>query len=110
MGGYVARKRRQLVIMGPDKGGSPQALGSRTDVASKLANFNTAPDGGPAAATGTEFFYGPGMTIELPTTTDQIAQAIASISDEDIALPVLMKLCRQIGWRMMDIESGRMFG
>jgi hypothetical protein len=106
----VARKRRQLVIMGPDNGGSPQPLGLRKDVATKLSNFNTAPDGGPASGGGTEFLYGPGMVIELPTTTDQIAQAIASINDEDIALPVLMKLCKQLQWRMMDIESGRMFG
>jgi hypothetical protein len=106
----LARKRRQLVIMGPDKAGSPQPLGSRTDVAAKLSNFNTAPDGAPPGGGGTEFLYGPGMVVELPTTTDQIAQAIASINDEDIALPVLMKLCKQLSWRMMDIESGRMFG
>jgi hypothetical protein len=97
-------------MMGPDKGGSPQPLGSRKDVAAKLACFNTAPDGSPPSATGTEFLYGPGMVIEVPTTTDQVTQAIASINDEDIALPVLMKLCKMLQWRLMDIESGRTFG
>jgi hypothetical protein len=50
------------------------------------------------------------MVIEVPTTGDQVVQAIASISDEDIALPVLMKMAKQHQWRLMDIESGRMFG
>jgi hypothetical protein len=106
----VARKRRQLVIMGPDKAGSPQPLGSRKDFAAKLAAFNTAPDGSPPSTSGTEFLYGPGMVVEVPTSSDQITQAIASINDEDIALPVLMKMCKQLNWRMMDLESGRIFG
>jgi hypothetical protein len=106
----VARKRRQLVVMGAEKNGAALALGSRKDFAAVLSCFNTGPDGGVASTGGTEFLYGPGMVIEVPTTTDQVMQAIASINDEDLALPVLMKMCKKLGWRMMDIESGRMFG
>jgi hypothetical protein len=96
--------------MGAEKNGSPQPLGSRKELAAKLACFNTAGDGGPPSAGGTELLYGPGMVIEVPTTTDLVAQAIASISDEDIALPVLMKMCKQLQWKLMDIETGRTFG
>jgi hypothetical protein len=96
--------------MGAERKGASEPLGTRKQVLQTLAGFNTSPDGGPPSTGGTEFLYGPGMVIEVPTTTDQVTQAIASISDEDIALPVLMKLCKQLQWRMMDIESGRMFG
>jgi len=106
----VARKRRQLVIMGPEKAGSPQPLGSRRQVADALACFNTAPDGAQSSNSGTEFLYGPGMTVEIPTTSDNVNQAIASITDEEIALPVLMNMCKKLSWKLMDIESGRVFG
>ena len=96
--------------MGPDRAGSPLPLGTRKEVTAKLCCFNTGPDGAGPSSTGTEFLYGPGMVIEVPTTTDQVTQAIASISDEEIALPVLMKMCKTLQWRLMDIESGRMFG
>ena len=106
----MARKRRQLVLMGAERKGAAEPLGTRKELLQTLSCFNTGPDGGAPSTGGTEFLYGPGMVIEVPTTTDQVTQAIASISDEDIALPVLMKLCKQLQWRMMDIESGRMFG
>jgi hypothetical protein len=106
----VARKRRQLVIIGPEKGGSPAPLGSRGQVVECLSCFNTGPDGAVRENTGTEFLYGPGMTVEIPTTSDQVNQAIATISDDEIALPVLMKMCKAHAWKLMDIESGRVFG
>ncbi len=106
----MARKRRQLVIMGPERNGGPAPLGSRREFTQKLASFNTAPDGALPSNSGTEFLYGPGMTVEVPTSVDTITQAIASVSDEDIALPVLMKMCKQLQWKLMDIESGRVFG
>jgi hypothetical protein len=106
----VARKRRQLVLMGPEKAGAPVPLGSRRTLTETLAGFNTGPDGGVPSSSGTEFFYGPGMTVEIATSMEQISQAIVSISDDEIALPVLMKMCKQLSWKLMDIESGRVFG
>jgi hypothetical protein len=108
----VARKRRQLVLMGPDaRAGGSEPLGPREKVSELLARFNTAPDGSPPnGSAATEFLYGPGMVVELPTTMDVVSQAIATLADEDIAMPVLMRACRELRWRMMDIESGRMFG
>jgi len=105
----VARKRRQLVIMA-EQAGAPRPLGTRREVSAALACFNTAPDGALTSNSGTEFLYGPGMTIEIPTSTEQVNQAIANISDDEIALPVLMNMCKKLSWKLMDIESGRVFG
>ncbi len=104
----VARSRRQLALTCKPAGGS--TLGTRREVLDKLARFNTAPDGSPAGGGGTERIYGPGFTVELATSTDLIAQALLSLNDEDIAWPVLMRLCKELAWSMTDLESGRTFG
>ena len=85
-------------------------LGTRDDVVTLLAPFNTGPDGSPAASLGTLTMYGPGMTVLMPTTQKTITQLIANLTDEEIALPVLMRACKTLGWTMMDMESGRTFG
>jgi len=106
----VSRKRRQIVLLSPKDGGGMNALGTPAELRAKFANFNTGPDGGPNTSMGTEFFHGPGIAVELPSGQDVITQAIVSISDEDIAWPVLGRLCKSTGWKMMDMESGRVFG
>ncbi len=90
-------------------GESPPALGSARAVRELLAGFNTSGDGGPGRS-GTEVLHGPGMVVELPSGLETINQALATVYDEDIALPVLMKLCREQALTMVDIESGRTFG
>ncbi len=85
-------------------------LGTLSQLVATFADFNTGPDGGPDSAMGTEFFHGPGIAVEIPSGQDLITQAIVSISDEDIAWPVLGRLCKRTGWKMMDMESGRVFG
>ena len=108
----MARKR-QIVLMKKREGGSSAdltPLGSGDDVLRCLAPYNTAPDGSPAASLGTVTLYGPGMTVLMPTTQKSITQLIANLSDEEIALPVLMRACKALGWSMMDMESGRTFG
>ena len=42
--------------------------------------------------------------------SDEVAQVIITISDEDFAFPVLLKMCRMNKWRMMDPESGQSYG
>lgn len=106
----MARKKRQLVMMGPDRNGSAGALGARREVRETFARFNTAPDGSNKDSMGLERLHGPGMVVEIATSVDPVTQAVASINDEDIALPVLFKLCKTTGWRLMDMESGRIFG
>lgn len=85
-------------------------LGTLNQVRSTLADFNTSPDGGPTKSMGTDFLYGPGFTLEIATSADPVMQAIISVSDDDLALPCLMRLCKTKGWKLMDLESGRTFG
>lgn len=103
-------KRRQIVFMRPGDGGALTPLGSRKEVEDALARFNTARDGSEPKGMGTLMLYGPGMTVELPTSFDTVSQLMASVNDEDIAWPVLVRMCRDLQWQMMDVESGRVFG
>jgi hypothetical protein len=102
-------KRRQIVLSRRASGGELEPIGKPDEVAAMLAPFNTAPDGGPAGL-GALTLYGPGLTMTMPTTQPQITQLIANMNEEEIAMPVLMRLCRSLGWTMTDIESGRTFG
>lgn len=104
-------KKRQIVLTRrPSAKGEPaEPLGARREVLSSLARYNTAPDGG-RSATGTERLWGPGMVVELPLGEGDVPQAMVSVTDEEIALPVLMRACKALGWVMVDLESGRMFG
>jgi hypothetical protein len=108
----MARKR-QIVLMkkgGGSNGAEMPPLGSGDDVLKLLAPYNTAPDGSPGASLGTVTMYGPGMIVLMPTTQKTITQLIANLTDEEIALPVLMRACKALGWTMVDMESGRTFG
>ncbi|MFM9997223.1 MAG: hypothetical protein ACKVU4_15650 [Phycisphaerales bacterium] len=85
-------------------------LGSLDEVLQAFARCNTAPDGGPKKRGGSEVLYGPGMVVDVPTFGPDVTQAMVSVSDDDIAFPVLQRLCKATGWRMVDLESGRAFG
>lgn len=96
--------------MGAEKGGGgTSALGSQREVRDSLIRFNTGSDG-LAPKSGTEMLHGPGFVVEMATSVDPVTQLIASVNDEDIAWPVLLRLCRELRWRMMDIETGRVLG
>ena len=104
-------KKRQLVLMRSESGPAGLvSLGNAQAVREMLAPFNTAPDGGPRKSIGTELLHGPGMVVELPTTAPEIMQAMVTVTDDDIAWPVLSKLCKVLKWKMIDLESGQSFG
>lgn len=103
-------KRRQVVLTRKPSQGETRPLGSRREVGDTFARYNTSTDGGPARGAGTETLYGPGMLVELPTGSPTIVQAMVSMSDDELAMPVLMRLCKEQGWQMVDLESGRAFG
>jgi len=109
----MARKR-QIVLMKTRREGAEASemspLGSAAEVVAALSSYNTAPDGSAAGSLGTVTLYGPGMMVLMPTTQKVITQLIANLTDEEIALPVLMRACKALGWAMMDMESGRTFG
>lgn len=104
-------KSRQLALM---RAGTPPGetapIGTRGEICQALARFNTAPDGAPGKGMGTLRLYGPGMAIELPTSVDQINQALVSVNEDDIAWPVLLRICKELRWKMIDLETGRSFG
>lgn len=106
-------KKRQLILTrsrkGADASGELSPLGKPAEVIGLLAPFNTAPDGGPPGL-GTMTLWGPGMTVLMPTTQPVITQLIAHMTDEEIAMPVLMRMCKTLGWAMTDLETGRSFG
>ena len=105
-------KRRQIVLMKKRdaEAAEMQPLGSGEHVVGLLAPFNTAPDGAPGGSLGTVTLHGPGMIVLMPTTQKTITQLIANLTDEEIAMPVLMRACKALGWMMVDMETGRTFG
>lgn len=84
-------------------------LGSHADIVETLRVFNTAPDGDPH---NRSVLYGPGITVQLPMLgpDDPVNQLLVSLTDDEIAWPVLIRICRALSWKMMDPKSGRTFG
>lgn len=125
---FGVAKKRQIVLMKggltgvaalsagtrPSRPDSPHQvgpLGTPKEVREILAQYNTAPDGSPRSSSlGTEVLHGPGLVVELATNTSEVQQALVTVTDDDIAWPVLSRLCKAAGWKMMDVESGRVFG
>jgi hypothetical protein len=87
-----------------------QPLGSLASVFEQFRDFNTGLDGSPDRGTGVRLLHGPGFVVEIPTSLDPVSQAMVTINDEDIALPVLFRLCRFLNWRLTDLETNRSFG
>ncbi len=94
-----------------------QPLGSFRDTLAALAPFNVSADGsgphGLGEVPGMAVLFGPGFTVEIPFDGDRrtdVNQVMATVTDEDFAWPVLSRMCRTNGWKMMDPESGRTFG
>lgn len=86
-------------------------LGTFREVVSALSGYNTGADGSNKA----ECFgvlYGPGFTVQLPMvgSDDPVGQLLVSFQEEDVAWPVLTRICRGLGWKMMDPKTGRTFG
>jgi hypothetical protein len=100
--------KRQFVLMNAKA--APANLGSIAEFREAIARYNTAPDGGPSKALGMEQLYGPGFILELPAGVSPVTQSIVHVNDEDSAWPVLSRLCKTLGWKLVDMDSGRSFG
>lgn len=103
-------KRQWAMMRAAAPGAAAEPLGTPARVRELLAGYNTAPDGGKSKAMGMEQLHGPGFIVEYPSGQPTIMQTIVSVNDEDCAWPVLQRVCRQLGWRLVDLESGRTFG
>ncbi len=84
-------------------------MGTARDIEEALRSYNTASDGDPMTP---GVLYGPGFTAELPPVgpDDPVAQIGITITENDSAGPVLMRLCRRLNWRLIDPDTGRAFG
>lgn len=84
-------------------------LGTYREVVRQLADYNTASDGSPESL---GLLYGPGLTVELPMVepNQDVNQIAISLTEEDTAWPVLVRICRRLKWKMMDPATGRQFG
>ena len=98
--------KRQFVILSrePASDGQLPALGTRAQVIEGLAHCNTAPE-----TAGEDVLYGPGLEFELPPGQDPVRQMLMSISDDDIAWIMIMRIAREFGWTILDPQSGREF-
>ncbi len=111
-------KFRQVILFSSDAPpagsssptGKMRPLGPKRDVLKTLARFNTAPDG---SRGGESIAYGPGMVVQFPLSggpADDVNQALVAINEDEIAWAVLQNICRQTGWKLMDPDTGRVFG
>jgi hypothetical protein len=48
--------------------------------------------------------------MEFPAAADEVGQIMISISDEEIAWPVLQRMTKALGWMLVDLDTGRSFG
>lgn len=104
--------RRQLALMrGASAGeGGVAPLGTLRQVLDELSRFNTAPDGSPGDGMGLCRLHGPGMVLDVPASGENISQAMVTITEEEMAWPVLARICKELRWKMVDLETGRAFG
>ncbi|MHA7814281.1 MAG: hypothetical protein ACX94C_12935 [Phycisphaerales bacterium] len=107
-------KKRTLVLINPRDPEEPSAgnapLGTEKELCEKLSHYNTAADGTDIKRHGTMVLHGPGYTIEYAVGHDELNQAMVIVNNMDFAYPVLSKMCKALGWKMQDTESGQIFG
>lgn len=99
---------RQLVLYKPDAAGRQVPLGTRSEIIKALAPYNTAPDG----SSDNTIAHGPGFTVQFPYTDprDDVNQCLIAIIEEEIAISVLLRICKHTAWALLDPDSGRTFG
>lgn len=96
--------KRTFVILSrtPTTNGTLVPLGPRAQVFAGLAHCNIAPE-----SEGADVLYGPGVEFEVAPGQDPVQQMLMTISDEDIAWVVIMRVAREFGWKVLDPTTGR---
>lgn len=97
----------------PETGAGPTMLnavplGTMPQITRTLGEFNIAPDGDPLTQ---GILFGPGLTVQLPMTGDRdpVIQVMVTLDEEDMAWPVVLRLCRKLEWKIMDPGTGKIF-
>ena len=95
---------QQFAIMSKQRsnGNGMLPIGSRTQVLRDLSRFNTAPE-----REGEDVLYGPGIRLELPPGQDTVNQILLTVTEEEIAWLVIMRLAKTFDWKIVDMNSGR---
>jgi hypothetical protein len=95
---------QQFVIMSkrPSTANGLPPLGRRADLVRDLSLYNTAPE-----REGDDVLYGPGIRMELPPDQDQVGQILMTITEEEIAWLVIMRLIKDFEWKIVDTSTGR---
>ena len=85
------------------------SLGRLADVERALGQLNCGSDG---SSSSMNVLHGPGIMMQMPMVgrDDPVMQIMVSLNDETIAWSVLERICRVLGWKMMDPATGTMFG
>ena len=94
---------QQFVILSPDQAVSENLapIGSRDEIIGQLSLFNTAPE-----CDGEDVLYGPGIRVELPPG-DPVTQMLLTVTEEEIAWQVVMRLAKSLQWKLLDPATGR---
>ena len=77
-------------------------IGSREEILNLLANYNTAPENDDES-----ILFGPGIRIELPPDQDPVPQMVLSVIEDEIAWLVIMRLAKELKWKILDPMTGR---
>ena len=99
---------QQFVILSrkPPNASGMSPIGRRDEVLFDLSRFNTAPDS-EKEGRNEDVLYGPGIRIELPPGQDIINQMLMTVTEEEIAWLVIMRLARSFSWKIVDPNTGR---
>lgn len=77
-------------------------IGTRQEIRQTLSNYNTGPQ-----SEDDDVLYGPGIEIEFAPDQEPVNQMLMSINEEEIAWLVVMRLAKDLNWRILDPETGR---
>jgi hypothetical protein len=95
---------QQFVILSkrPNSANGLASLGPRADLVRSLERFNTSPE-----RQGDDVLYGPGIRLELPPEQGDVSQVLVTITEEEIAWQVIMRLLKEFEWKIVDMNTGR---
>jgi hypothetical protein len=95
--------RQQFVILSAEAGGGSglPPIGRRSEIIARLRDLNTGP-----SREGESVLHGPGIRIEF-ADEDPVRQMLLTVVEEEIAWPVILRIGRAMGWKLLDPTSGR---